>query len=84
MELIFKVAFMRINTYLKTDFIIIDELFDACSEENKPIAIKLVEYYKTQYNKILLVSHNQSIINLFDKRLIIKHDKINGNNIIQN
>ncbi len=82
MELIFKVAFLRINSYLKSDFIIIDELFDACSENNKSMAIKLVEYYKTQFNKMLLVSHNQSIINLFDKRLIINHDKINGNNII--
>ena len=45
--------------------------------------IKLIEYYKTQYNKILLVSHNQNIINLFDSRLIIKHDN-NGNSIIQN
>jgi hypothetical protein len=33
---------------------------------------------------MLLVSHNQNIINLFDKRLIINHDKINGNTIIQN
>jgi exonuclease SbcC len=81
-ELIFKVALLRINSYLKSDFIIIDELFDACSEDNKSMAIKLVEYYKTQYNKMLLVSHNQSIINLFDKRLIINHDNINGNNII--
>lgn len=84
MELIFKVSLLRINSYLKTDFIIIDELFDACSEDNKQMAIKLVEYYKTQYNKMLLVSHNQNIINLFDKRLIINHDKINGNTIIQN
>ena len=58
MELIFKVSFLRINSYLKSDFIIIDELFDACSENNKSMAIKLVEYYKTQFNKILLVSHN--------------------------
>ncbi len=84
MELIFKVAFLRINSYLKSDFIIVDELFDACSESNKTMAIKLIEYYKTQYNKILLVSHNQSIINLFDGRLTIKHDNINGNNISQN
>ena len=84
MELIFKLAFLQINTYLHSDFIIIDELFDACSEENKPMAIKLVEYFKTQYNKILLVSHNQSIINLFDKRLTIERDLINGNSISYN
>ena len=72
MELIFKLAFLRINSYFKSDMIIIDEIFDACSEENKPMAIKLLEYYKTQYNKILLVSHNQSIINSFDSRILQK------------
>jgi DNA repair exonuclease SbcCD nuclease subunit/DNA repair exonuclease SbcCD ATPase subunit len=84
MELIFKLAFLRINSYFKSDMIIIDEIFDACSEENKPMAIKLLEYYKTQYNKILLVSHNQSIINSFDSRIKIKRDDKNGNSIIYN
>ncbi len=82
-ELIFKLAFLRINSYFNSDFIIIDEIFDACSEDNKPMTIKLLEYFKTQYKKILLVSHNQSIVNLFDQRLTITHDMKNGNSIIQ-
>ena len=48
------------------------------------MAIKLLEYYKTQYNKILLVSHNQSIINSFDSRIKIKRDDKNGNSILFN
>jgi len=84
MELIFKLAFLRINCYFKSDLIIIDEIFDACSEENKTMAIKLLEYYKLQYNKILLVSHNQSIINTFDNRIVIKRDMKNGNSITYN
>jgi DNA repair exonuclease SbcCD nuclease subunit len=84
MELIFKLAFLRINCYFKSDLIIIDEIFDACSEENKIMAIKLLEYYKLQYNKILLVSHNQSIINTFDNRIVIKRDIKNGNSITYN
>ena len=82
-ELIFKLAFLRINSYFKSDFIIIDEIFDACSEDNKPMTIKLLEYFKTQYKKLLLVSHNQSIINLFDQRLTITHDSKDGNGIVQ-
>jgi DNA repair exonuclease SbcCD ATPase subunit len=84
MELIFKLAFLRINCYFKSDLIIIDEIFDACSEENKTMAIKLLEYYKLQYNKMLLVSHNQSIINTFDNRIVIKRDIKNGNSITYN
>ena len=83
MELLFKLAFLSINNYFTSDFIIIDEIFDACSQENKYMAIKLVEYFKTQYKKILLVSHNQDIINLFDHRIVIKKDEINGNSILQ-
>ena len=83
MELLFKLAFLSINNYFTSDFIIIDEIFDACSQENKFMAIKLVEYFKTQYKKILLVSHNQDIINLFDHRIVIKKDEINGNSILQ-
>jgi DNA repair exonuclease SbcCD ATPase subunit len=82
-DLIFKLAFLRINSYFKSDFIIIDEIFDACSEDNKPMTIKLLEYFKTQYKKLLLVSHNQSIVNLFDQRLTITHDIKNGNSIVQ-
>jgi ABC-type lipoprotein export system ATPase subunit len=48
------------------------------------MAIKFLEYYKLQYNKILLVSHNQSIINTFDNRIVIKRDSKNGNSITYN
>jgi DNA repair exonuclease SbcCD ATPase subunit len=79
MELLFKMAFLKINSYFKSDFIIIDEIFDACSEENKPMAIKLVEFFKMTYKKMLVVSHNPSIIELFDQRLNIHYDTVNGN-----
>lgn len=81
-ELLFKLAFLQMNSYFKTNFIIIDEIFDKCSDENKILATKLVDYFKTQYNKILLVSHNSSIINMFDKRIIIKKNLINGNDVV--
>jgi DNA repair exonuclease SbcCD ATPase subunit len=82
-ELIFKLAFLKINCYFKSSFIIIDEIFDACSNENKDMAIKLIDFFGSQYDKILLVSHNHTIINTFDKRLVITKDTINGNSILQ-
>ena len=81
-ELLFKMAFLNINAYFKSDFIIIDEIFDACSEENKHMAIKLVEFFKMTYKKMLIVSHNLAIIDLFDRRLTIKYDDNNGNIIV--
>ena len=82
-ELIFKLAFLKINCYFKSSFIIIDEIFDACSNENKDMAVKLIDYFGSQYDKILLVSHNHTIINTFNKRLVILKDSVNGNSIIQ-
>lgn len=82
MDLIFKMAFLKINTYFKTDFIIIDEVYDACSEENFPMAKKLVEFFKMNYKKMLVVSHNPNIISLFDETIDIVYDNVNGNKII--
>lgn len=83
MELLFKMAFLKINSYFKSDYIIIDEIYDACSEENKPMAIKLVEFFKMTYKKMLVVSHNPSIMELFDSRLTINYDEVNGNVLVQ-
>ena len=80
-ELLFKLAFLKINSYFKCDFIIIDEIFDACSNENKDIAVKLVEFFKMQYKKLLVVSHNNAIIDTIDERLTIVKN-VNGNTIL--
>jgi DNA repair exonuclease SbcCD ATPase subunit len=83
MELIFKVAFLKINTSFKSDFIIIDEIYDACSVENFQMVKKLIEFFKMNYTKMFVVSHNPNIINLFDKKISIHYDQVNGNKIIQ-
>lgn len=79
-ELILKLSFLRINGYFKCDFIIIDEIFDACSMENIEMTLKLIDFFKTQYSKMLVVSHNLNIIGKFDKRLTIIQSN-NGNYI---
>ena len=81
LELIFRLAFLKINSYFKCSFIIIDEIFDACSTENLSMAIKLVEFFKMHYKKMIVVSHNEAIIGTFDQKLqIIKTD--DGNMIV--
>lgn len=81
MELIFRLAFININTYFKSNLIIIDEIYDGCSYDNKHIAENMVEIYKTMCDKILVVSHDSLIIDKFDNTLKIVSDKKNGNKI---
>lgn len=79
-DLIFALAFLQMGSNrFKSDLIIIDELFDAASNENKHVAISLLEYFKTVYDKLLVVSHNDDIIQTFDKRLRIKNE---GGNVV--
>ena len=75
-DLIFALAFLQIGgKKFECDLIIIDELFDAASNQNKHIAIRLLEYFKSCYDKLLVVSHNDDIIQTFDHRLCIKNEK---------
>ena len=79
-ELIIKTAFLSINTYIKCDLLIIDELFDASSENNKTKSLKLLEFLKKKYKKMLLVSHNPDIKPCFDIEILINKN-ITGNTI---
>ena len=79
LELICKLSFLRVNAYFDCSFIIIDEIFDACSDTNIKMAIKLVEFFKVHYEKMIVVSHNNAIISTFDKRLKIMKNGDNGN-----
>lgn len=84
MELLFKVAFLKINAMFETDFLIVDEIYDACSVENFPMAKKLIEFFKTKYKRMLIVSHNRDVKKLFDNTISIKRDEKNGNQIMTN
>jgi DNA repair exonuclease SbcCD ATPase subunit len=80
-ELLFKMAFLKINSRVICDFLMLDEIYDACSEDNKHMAIKLVEFFRLHYKKMLVVSHNPTITGLFDSTFEIKYDPINGNTL---
>jgi DNA repair exonuclease SbcCD ATPase subunit len=80
-DLLFKLAFIRINVHMTTDIMIIDEIYDACSVENFPMIKKLIEFFRIKFKKMLIVSHNPDIINLFDKTITIINNNEHGNNI---
>lgn len=78
-ELLFKMAFLKINSKITCNVLMLDEIYDACSEDNKHMAVKLVEFFKLHYKKMLVVSHNPTIMSLFDSTFTIKYDSVNGN-----
>ena len=78
-ELIFKLAFLKINRYFNCDFIIVDEIFDGCSHLNEDKAVKLIQFFG-DHKKMLIVSHNRKIINTFDKQIHIIKNKT-GNSL---
>lgn len=80
-DLIFKLAFLKINGYLQTNIVCIDEGFDACSNENVPFVLKMIDLFRSQYDNVLVVSHNTNVISKFDLRLKIEK-KANGNVVL--
>jgi len=60
--------------YMKKDLILLDEATSALDKESEHrILSKLINFYK--YKTILCISHNKSIDNLFDKKVLINKKK---------
>jgi exonuclease SbcC len=72
LNMVFRVALSQINNYIKTNFMIIDEAFDNCSDGGKKNVIKLIDQMKSYYDFILIISHDLEIKTLFDKMIYIK------------
>jgi DNA repair exonuclease SbcCD ATPase subunit len=72
LHIIFRVALMQINNYCKTNFIIIDEAFDNCSEEGKQNIIKLIDKIKEYYEYAIIISHDLEIKTEYDQIVKIK------------
>ena len=80
-ELIFRMAFTQINSYIKCGLLMVDEIFDGCSNQNRDMVLKLIEHFKYYYNKMIVISHDTEISNMFDSRIRIKQN--NNGNIIE-
>jgi DNA repair exonuclease SbcCD nuclease subunit len=73
LNLILKLAFCQMNSINKPTFMIIDEAFDSCAENNIDKIIKLIELMKLHFNWMLIISHNSYIKNVYSDFIRIEH-----------
>ena len=76
-----RIAFSKLNKFVKTNFIIIDEGFSACSSNNIYKISSVFEIIKVYYKWCIAVSHIDIIKTNFDYTYNIK--KINNDSIIK-
>jgi hypothetical protein len=73
-NMVLRVAMMQINSYVKTNFIIIDEIFDGSSSSDKKNIIKLMDQLKLYYDFAFIISHDLEIKANYDQTLQIDYD----------
>lgn len=79
--LAFKLAFGQINNFIKTPFLIMDESFVYCDKKNIDKIPLVFDYIKNNYDFALIISHDDRIIELYDKKIEIKNK--NGFSFVQ-
>ena len=72
LDLVFRLALVQINNHIRTDFLVIDEGFNACDAEHKENIRDLLEYMKTYYSWLLVVSHDDYIKSFYDQSIQIQ------------
>lgn len=66
LDLVFRLALVQINNHIKTDFLLIDEGFNACDSDNKNNIKELLEHMRSYYRWILIISHDEFIKSFYD------------------
>ena len=80
LNIIFRLAISKLNSFVTTNFFIIDEAFKN-SDANKKQKLKtLFEYLRNNYDWVLLVSHDDYIKDNIDGEINIEHQ--NGTSLI--
>jgi len=78
-NLIFRIALAELNTNIKSNFMIIDEILDSADTNNKQELIKLINYIRSKYDWVLIVSHDDVVKDTFDNTIEINDDKTDPN-----
>jgi DNA repair exonuclease SbcCD ATPase subunit len=73
LNLLFRVALAEINGYIRTNFMLFDEIFDSSDSDNKDNIKSLIQYLKSKFDWVLIVSHDSLIKDTFNKILTIQH-----------
>jgi DNA repair exonuclease SbcCD ATPase subunit len=66
MNICFKIALDRYNNYVKPQFIVIDEVFNCCDDDNIDKLPSLFNYIKQHYKFAIIVSHDDRIKKMYD------------------
>lgn len=74
-NLIYRIAIAQLNSYMSTDFMIIDEVCDSADVEKKKEIKKFIDYIKTKYKWALIISHDEDVKDTFGMMLKIKKDQ---------
>lgn len=77
LNLMFRLAFNKINNYIDMDFLIIDEGLKFSDNKNKEVIRRLIEYMKDSYEWIIMISHDNFIKTFYDKDINI--EKVSNN-----
>jgi DNA repair exonuclease SbcCD ATPase subunit len=71
-NLIFRMVFAKISGVIRTNFIIIDEAFDASDFKNKENIKSMIDYMDNIYDWIIIISHDSYIKSNFENHINIK------------
>jgi len=60
-DLTLRLGLSKINEFITTDFLFIDEVMDAASKENKIKMEEIIKYLKDYYKWVFIISHDEDI-----------------------
>ena len=69
-----RIAFGKLNKYIKNDYLIIDEGFSSCDHKNINKIHTIFEVIRKYYKWCIIISHIEQIKNNFDKTYFIKKE----------
>jgi DNA repair exonuclease SbcCD ATPase subunit len=74
LNICFRIVINQMNKNIKTNFLIMDELFTSFDNNNVNNLVRLFDYIKQHYDWFLIITHNDYIKKWLDYDLIIKHN----------
>merc|ERR1711916_290449 len=72
LDLVFRLSLVQINNHIRTDFLVIDEGFNACDSDHKDNIRDLLEFMRGYYSWILVISHDDYIKSFYDQDIEIQ------------
>lgn len=73
LNLAFRITINNMNKHIKTDFIVLDELFSSFDSSNIEKLTNVFDYMKTKYKWFMVISHNEYIKKWMNSEIHITH-----------